>query len=233
MTVGSAPYDRAMPSRILLVEDDHGIGASLVAALEGDGHLVRWADDARSARAAFTEAAPDLVLLDVGLPDADGIALCRWFRDRRNDVPVVVVTARDAEIDVIVGLDAGATDYVTKPFSSAVLCARVRAHLRSGRASTEEVIEVGSLRIDRGSRTVVVDQVDVTLRRREFDLLVVLAAEAGRVVSRERLLADLWDVTWDTSSRSLDMHVLSLRRRLGGDVEITTVRGVGYRLELG
>ena len=144
------------------------------------------------------------------------------------DIPVIIVTARDAEIDVIVGLDAGASDYVTKPFSSEVLLARMRAQLRStGRGSIGEVLESGSIRIDRAARTVTVDGRPVELRRREFDLLDLLVVDAGRVVTRERLLADLWDVHWDTTSRSLDMHVLALRRRLGDGVVIGP--GTPYR----
>ena len=223
-----------MTSRVLLVEDDVAIATAVVAAVEAAGFEVTWEQDTSGARRRFHEHAPDIALLDLGLPDGDGIALCRWIRDRRPDIPVVIVTARDAEIDVIVGLDAGASDYVTKPFSSEVLLARMRAQLRStGRGSIGEVLESGSIRIDRAARTVTVDGRRVELRRREFDLLDLLVVDAGRVVTRERLLADLWDVHWDTTSRSLDMHVLALRRRLGDGVVIETIRGVGYRLECG
>jgi DNA-binding response OmpR family regulator len=168
----------------------------------------------------------------VGLPDSDGFTLCRWMRGQRADVPIVLVTARDAEIDTIVGLDSGADDYVTKPFSMAILLARVRAHLRQQTPSGDAgIIEVGPLLIDTGARTASVAGAPLELRRREFELLAVLAREVGRVVTRERLLAEIWDVHWDTSSRSIDMHVLSVRRKLGAALVLTTVRGVGYRLE--
>jgi DNA-binding response OmpR family regulator len=173
---------------------------------------------------------PDLVLLDAGLPDVDGFTLCRWLREQHRDLPIVLVTARDAEIDIVVGLDAGASDYVTKPFSMNVLLARVRAHLRATAVSPDEAVEVGALRVDPAAYVATVDGEPVDLRRREFELLALLCREAGRVVTRERLLAEVWDLHWETSTKTLDMHVMALRRKLGDAIEIATVRGVGYRL---
>ena len=218
--------------RIAIVEDDVSIADGMRRALESHGFEVAWHPDGRSATAAVEASVPDLVLLDAGLPDVDGFSLCRWLREQHRDLPIIMVTARDAEIDVIVGLDAGATDYVTKPFSINVLLARVRAHLR-----TVDVVDpgapfsVGPLTVDPGAYTAALDGVALDLRRREFELLAYLARSAGRVVTRERLLADVWDLHWTTSTKTLDMHVLALRRKIGDPIDITNVRGVGYRLE--
>jgi DNA-binding response OmpR family regulator len=157
--------------------------------------------------------------------------LCRQIRESYPDLPIVLVTARDSEIDVVVGLDAGANDYVTKPFSMNILLARVRAHLRAAEPQDPDAaIELGSLRVEPASYVTTVDGTPVELRPREFQLLVVLSRAAGRVVTRERLLADVWDLHWESSTKTLDMHVLALRRKLGDAIEISTVRGVGYRL---
>jgi DNA-binding response OmpR family regulator len=153
------------------------------------------------------------------------------MRESYPDLPILLVTARDSEIDVVVGLDAGANDYVTKPFSMNILLARVRAHLRTAEPQDPDAaIEVGSLRVEPASYVTTIDGAPVELRPREFQLLVVLSRAAGRVVTRERLLADVWDLHWETSTKTLDMHVLALRRKLGQAIEIATVRGVGYRL---
>jgi DNA-binding response OmpR family regulator len=148
-------------------------------------------------------------------------------------VPILIVTARAEEMDVVVGLDAGAVDYVTKPFRLAELLARVRAHLRVPREGGPTVYESGSLRIDTGSRRVRLDGVELTLRTKEFDLLVELVANAGRVVTREDLMARVWDEHWFGSTKTLDVHIATLRRRLGevagGHSRITALRGVGYR----
>ena len=220
-----------MNCRILIVEDDESIGRTVSDSLASHGYLVEWCLDGASATAAIERAVPDVVLLDAGLPDVDGFTWCRWLREQHRDLPIVLVTARDAEIDIVVGLDAGASDYVTKPFSMNVLLARVRAHLRSAQSSDpNSVIEFGALRVDPAAYIVMVDDAEVSLRRREFELLVLLCREAGRVVTRERLLAEVWDLHWDSSTKTLDMHVMALRRKLGAAVEIATVRGVGYRL---
>ena len=221
-----------MPERVLVVEDDESIGRAVRDALTGNGYIAEWCTSGQAATAAVAERTPDLVLLDAGLPDVDGFSWCRWLREQHRDLPVVIVTARDSEIDVIVGLDAGANDYVTKPFSMSVLLARVRAQLRSAPpADVNAPIELGSVRIDPGAYTVTIAGSPVELRPREFELLVYLARIAGRVVSRERLLADVWDMHWDSATKTLDMHVLALRRKLGEAITLSTVRGVGYRLE--
>jgi DNA-binding response OmpR family regulator len=216
---------------VVVVEDDQSIGQIMHDALVAHGYRVEWCIDGETATAAIEAATPDLVLLDAGLPDVDGFSLCRWLRERYRDLPIVLVTARDSEIDIVVGLDAGASDYVTKPFSMNVLLARVRAHLRTADASDPAApIEIGSLRIEPAAYTAWVDGESVVLRRREFELLLVLCREVGRVVTRERLLSEVWDRHWESSTKTLDMHVHALRRKLGDAIEVATVRGVGYRM---
>ncbi len=218
-----------MKRRILVVEDDEPIGKAVTDSLGSDGYLVDWCTCGDAAMSAIERTMPDLVLLDAGLPDIDGFTLCRWLREQHRELPIVLVTARDADIDIVVGLDAGASDYITKPFSMNVLLARVRAHLRNADDS-DSAIELGALRVDPAAYTTTVDGRPVDLRRREFELLVLLCRQAGRVVTRERLLAEVWDLHWDTSTKTLDMHVMALRRKLGEVIDIATVRGVGYRL---
>jgi len=216
-----------------MVEDDAAIAETVRGALAGRGYEVRWASDGRRATEELETRVHDLVLLDAGLPDVDGFSLCRWIRDLNPLLPVIIVTARDADIDVVVGLDAGANDYVTKPFATSVLLARVRAHLRTAAMGDPEApIEIGRLRVDRAAYLAWIDGEPIELRPKEFELLTALAREAGRVVTRERLLSDVWDMHWATSTKTLDMHVHALRRKLGDGTEISTVRGVGYRLEV-
>ncbi|MCU1361096.1 MAG: DNA-binding response regulator [Ilumatobacteraceae bacterium] len=229
---GQASGDPHAGRRIVIVEDDASIGSTMRQALESHGYLALWFGTGAEATASIESAAPDLVLLDAGLPDTDGFTLCRWLRGRSPDLPIIIVTARDAEIDVVIGLDAGATDSVTKPFSMAVLLARIRAHLRSAPplVDADDPIVIGAVRIDPGAYTVSVDGRPTEFRTREFELLLYLARNAGRVVTRDRLLADVWDLHWDSSTKTVDMHVVALRRKLGDSIEIVTVRGVGYRL---
>lgn len=217
--------------RVVVVEDDESIGRAMRDALVAQGYLVNWCRDGATATDAIERETPDLVLLDAGLPDLDGFALCRWLRDEHQDLPIVFVTARDSEIDIIVGLDAGASDYVTKPFSMQVLLARVRAHLRASEAIDPMApIAVGDLLVDPAAYAVSVRGEPIALRRREFELLLMLCREAGRVVTRERLLSDVWDLHWDSATKTVDMHVLALRKKLGDAIEINSIRGVGYRL---
>jgi DNA-binding response OmpR family regulator len=221
-----------MPARVVLVEDDPAIGESVRTAFVAHGYDVEWHRTGASAIGALELAPPDLVVLDVGLPDTDGFTICRWLRGVYRALPIVVLTARDAEIDVVVGLDAGATDYVTKPFAMAVLLARVRAHLRGAETSDHDApLVIGALHVEPAAYTARVAEVPVELRPREFELLVRLARDAGRVVTREQLMADVWDEHWDGSTKTLDMHVLGLRRKVGQAITITAVRGVGYRLD--
>lgn len=220
------------PSHIAVIEDDESIGLAILGALTAHGYRVsRYVDGATATRALATEV-PDLVLLDAGLPDMDGFSLCRWLREQHRDLPLILVTARDAEIDVIVGLDAGASDYITKPFSINVLLARVRAHLRGAPGvDPDSTIVLGPLTIEPAAYLATINGLPVDLRPREFQLLLYLARDIGRVISREQMLSDIWDLHWDSSTKTVDMHVMALRRKLEGVVEIVSVRGVGYRLD--
>jgi DNA-binding response OmpR family regulator len=170
---------------------------------------------------------PDVVLLDLGLPDGDGLDVLRDIR-RVSDVPVVVVSARGDEADRVVGLELGSDDYVVKPFSVRELAARIRAISR--RRRVESSSDSGRVRVDRGRRQVSVDGQEVVLTAKEFDLLAVLAEEPGRAVPRQELFARVWDPVWVGSGKTLDVHVASLRRKLGDPALVETVRGVGYRL---
>jgi DNA-binding response OmpR family regulator len=180
-------------------------------------------------------ARPALVLLDLGLPDMDGLEVCRALRDADGDVVVMMLTARDEELDVVVGLDAGAVDYIAKPFKLAELLARIRAQLRRSGAS-QTASAPGALAVDVAARRVWLSGVALELRAKEFDLLARLAADAGSVVSRETLMADVWDEHWFGSTKTLDFHIAALRRKVdiaGSPSRITTLRGVGFRLEPG
>jgi DNA-binding response OmpR family regulator len=223
--------------RVLLVEDDETAGAVLDASLNAQGHDVQWARTARAALAA--ERPAELVLLDLGLPDMDGVEVCRRLRTSRPDAVIVMLTARADEIDVVVGLDAGADDYLVKPVPLAELHARLRAHLRRSvpAAAPARPIVLGDLLVDMASRRVVIDGAELALRAREFDLLAHLAARAGHAVTRETLMADVWDENWFGSTKTLDVHVAALRRKLDGYPNaqlpaIVTLRGHGFRLEL-
>jgi DNA-binding response OmpR family regulator len=218
---------------LLVVEDDWAIGRSLVQALTGHGAVVGWARTGSEAL-VLAGLTTDLVLLDLGLPDIDGVEVCRRLRDSYPHLDIIVLTARSGEIDVVVGLDAGADDYITKPFRLAELLARVRARLRRQPSEGPDAISVGALHLDLGARRCTVDGTEVDLRAKEFDLLATLAVDAGRVVPRRRLLAEVWDQHFDTTSKTLDMHVSALRRKIDRPEApslVTTIRGVGYRLE--
>jgi DNA-binding response OmpR family regulator len=219
---------------ILIVEDDEGIGANLQRSLATDDRSIAWARTAAAARSMARSQPPDLVLLDLGLPDGDGVDVCRALLVEQPALPIIILTARDTEIDVVVGLDSGAVDYVTKPFRLAELSARVRTHLRRV-AHDDERIVVGELTIDRASRRAAVGGIDVELRAKEFDLLACLAEVAGSALRRENLMTEIWDEHWFGSTKTLDVTVSSLRRKLDEAkpraVAITTLRGVGYRLE--
>ena len=222
---------------VLVVEDDEGIGRSLMTTLEGQGYAVAWA---QTGEAALAAAGPrtSVVVLDLGLPDVDGLEVCRRLRTRSPALQVLVLTARRGEADVVLGLDAGADDYLVKPFRLAELLARVRACVRR-HDPWDERIEVGDLVIDIEARHVEVRRVtvagrEVELRPKEFDLLLALARDAGRVVPRGRLMAEVWDEHWFGSTKTLDIHVWALRRKLDQPdrpSRISTIRGVGYRLE--
>lgn len=221
-----------MAEQILVVEDDPSIRRHLVSALRHGGFDVIEAATGMDGLSAATEAT-DLVLLDLALPDTDGVDVCRTLRAQVPEAIIVVLTARDAEIDVIVGLDAGADDYLTKPFRLAELTARIRAHLRRRGSSGGRTYQIGALRVDTAARRVHVGDAEAELRPKEFDLLARLAAHAGTAVTREQLMSDVWDEHWFGSTKTLDMHISTLRRKLGPAAgQITTLRGVGYRLEV-
>lgn len=231
---------------LLVVEDDEAIGGALVAGLRQHGHSVSWQRTGTSAVQAASARVFDLVLLDLGLPDLDGVEVCRRLRAVAPDTVIVMLTARSEEMDVVVGLEAGADDYLTKPFRFAELLARLRAHLRrvTVTSSTAPVLAVGALVVDTAARRATLGGALLDLRAKELDLLARLAAEPGVAVSRETLMADVWDAHWHGSTKTLDVHVAVLRRKLTeagqrapgepdatGRPVITTLRGHGYRLE--
>jgi DNA-binding response OmpR family regulator len=228
---------------VLVVEDDASIGRALTGALRAQGLEVLWATTGTDALELAAGSRAQLVLLDLGLPDLDGVEVCRRIRRADAHVPIVILTARHSEVDVVLGLDAGADDYVTKPFRLAELLARVRAHLRrssaTGVADLTAALAVGDVELDRDARRVRVDGEEVELRAREFDLLAFLMDHAGVAVTRERIMSEVWDEHWFGPTKTLDMHISALRRKLGETVgdesapsRITTLRGVGYRFEL-
>jgi DNA-binding response OmpR family regulator len=224
-------------ARLLVVEDDAEIGELLRSSLALHGHEVALAGDGRAALASAQADRPDLVLLDLGLPDLDGLEVCRRLRLLHPDAVIVMLTARAREMDVVVGLEVGADDYLTKPVRLAELVARVRAHLRRAAPVTRQdaPLAVGALSIEVGARRVVLHGRELELRPKEFDLLVRLAEEAGSVVTREVLMSDVWDEHWHGSTKTLDVHVAALRRKLGAapGCRIVTLRGYGYRLDAG
>jgi DNA-binding response OmpR family regulator len=219
-------------TQVLLVEDDDSIGDPLEAGLRRDGYDVVRARSAAEARAG-AEGPVDLVILDLGLPDGDGLDVCRQLR-ARSSVPIIIVTARGEEVDRVLGLELGADDYVVKPFGLRELAARMRAVLRrtvpAQVAGVEETQRFGAVVLDRRTRTVTVGDEPVGLTRKEFDLLALLAEDPGAVRTREEILSTVWDANWYGPTKTLDVHVASLRKKLGDPALIETVRGVGFRL---
>jgi len=218
-------------ARVLVVEDDLDIAPPLVRALSREGHEVDMASTGAEALKRVPQC--DLVLLDLGLPDKDGLEVCREFRSLGLDTPVLMLTARTSEADIIVGLDAGADDYLTKPFRVAEMQARVRALLR--RRTVGSVLHAGDVSLDLGSRRVTVNDTEVALTRTEASLLVLLLRDAGLAVTRDRMVRDVWGGTWPGAEQTIDVHMSSLRRKLnqagGSRDRITTLRGIGYRFE--
>jgi DNA-binding response OmpR family regulator len=211
---------------VLLAEDDAAIAEPLSRALQREGYEVSVADDGLVALEHVRGGGVDLLVLDLGLPGMDGLEVCRRIRLEVPDLPVLMLTARTDEVDFVVGLDAGADDYVSKPFRLAELLARVRALLRR---LTPETVDVGGVRMELSGRRVLVDGAEVNLANKEFELLRVLMLRAGQVVTREEILREVWNDPDLKTSKTLDMHMSWLRRKIGGERRIATVRGVGFR----
>jgi len=221
--------------RILLVEDELSITEPLAAALEREGFDAQVAGTVAEALEAAEQQQPDLVLLDVMLPDGSGFDVCRELR-RQSKVPIIMLTARGEEADRVIGLELGADDYVVKPFSAREVVARIRAVLRRAEPDASEAggtIEIGDLRLDPAKREVRRGGTPLELSRKEFDVLELLMRDAGTVVRRERLIEQVWDTNWFGSTKTLDVHVSGLRRKLGDDANepryLHTIRGVGFR----
>ncbi len=219
---------------MLLIEDDPAIRVALQRALIRRGHEVRVAGDAMTGLAAVVDAAPDVVVLDLGLPDIDGVQVLGMVRGV-SSVPVIIATARDDEREMVRVLDRGADDYVVKPFSAEQLDARIRAVLRRSRTDEpERMLTVGGLAIDRGAREVSLDGAPLDLTRMEFDLLAYLAARVGRVVSKRQLMADVWRQPYGGADKTVDVHLSWLRRKLGETAAepryLLSVRGVGVKM---
>jgi DNA-binding response OmpR family regulator len=219
-------------ARVLLAEDDDGIRGPLVRALAREGHDVEAVVNGRDAAARGMTGDHDLLVLDIGLPGLDGLEVCRRVREVDAHVPIIFLTAQDGELNTVNGLDAGADDYITKPFGMAELLARVRAQLRQ---VTVERLQAADVVVDTASRRAWHGAQELDLTPKEFDLLALLVREAGRVVTRERIMAAVWDENWFGTTKTLDMHVSWLRRKLGEDADdprhLITVRGVGLRFE--
>ena len=224
-------YDHRVP-RVLIAEDDEGIRLPLVRALEREGYEVDAVADGLEAAALATGDHHDLLVLDIGLPGLDGLEVCRRVREARPDVAVLFLTAQSGELDAVAGLDAGGDDYVTKPFRLAELLARVRAQLR--RVAPAE-LKVADVRLDAGARLAWRGDEELDLSPKEFDLLALLMSRAGQAVRREDIMTQVWDENWFGSTKTLDMHMSWLRRKIGDDAgdphRIVTIRGVGFRFE--
>ncbi|MBL8775130.1 MAG: response regulator transcription factor [Acidimicrobiales bacterium] len=225
--------------RLLLVEDDDAIAGPLVKGLGREGFEVTRV--ATGADALAAEPA-DLVLLDLGLPDIDGYEVCRRLRSE-SEVPIIVITARGDEVDRVVGLELGADDYVVKPFGFRELVARIRAVSRraasrqavagDGDTEADPVLRAGRVEVDTRTRRATVDGGEISLTRKEFDLLALLASDPGATRTRDEILEEVWDAHWYGPTKTLDVHVASLRKKLGDPTLIETVRGVGFRLGTG
>ncbi|HEY5988342.1 MAG TPA: response regulator transcription factor [Streptosporangiaceae bacterium] len=219
---------------VLLAEDDLSIADPLSRALRREGYVVNVSSDGVGTLDAALAGGIDLLVLDLGLPRLDGLEVCRRLRSEGHTVPVLILTARAVEVDTVIGLDAGADDYVTKPFRLAEFLARVRALLRRGASETSVAQGV---RVDAEARRAWAGDTELDLTTKEFDLLRLLVNDAGKVVTREQIMHEVWGDKWWGSTKTLDMHISWLRRKLGDDAQrpsyITTVRGVGFRFERG
>jgi two-component system, OmpR family, response regulator len=222
-----------MKGAILVVEDEQAIADLVRAYLKRDGFGVVWASSGEGALEELGRHSVRLVVLDIGLPGIDGFEVCRRIR-ARTGVPILILSARDDEVDRVAGLEAGADDYVTKPFSPRELVARVKAILRrvdgAGGGTEEGVLSVGDVELDRAARTVTVDGGAVELTGREFDLLAALLSHPGIVLSRDRLLELVWGGEFPGGTRTVDVHIAQLRAKLNRPELLQTVRGVGYKV---
>jgi two-component system, OmpR family, response regulator RegX3 len=222
--------------KLLLVEDERAIAEGLAVTLEAEGFEVAWVKDGAEALPAFERIRPDLILLDLMLPGLSGTEVCRAIRSR-SDAPIIMLTARDAEVDRVVGLELGADDYVTKPFSTRELVARIRAVLRRAPLLDETTVdaptEAAGVRVDRARHEVHVDGAALELPPKEFELLATLVEHAGRVLTRDQLIDLVWGSDYVGDTKTLDVHIRRLRSRIevdpGDPARIRTVRGVGYR----
>ena len=222
-----------MKVRVLVVEDEEAIAEPLADRLQREGLDATVVPTVERAREAIEADPPDVILLDLMLPDGDGRDLCREIR-KTSDVPIIILTARGEEVDRIVGLELGADDYVVKPFSGGELVARIHAVLRRGRSTARRgLIEVADIQMDPAARTVTRGGEPIELSAKEFDLLHILMANAGEVCTRERIMDEVWDPHWFGPTKTLDVHISWLRKKLEDDAGepryITTVRGVGFR----
>jgi DNA-binding response OmpR family regulator len=215
---------------LLLVEDEDSIGRLLKGYLERAGWTVVWTRSGEEALVEVVRHPVRIVVLDVGLPGIDGFEVCRRLR-ARSQVPILILTARDEEPDRVIGLELGADDYVPKPFSPRELAARIKAILRrSEQRSSEEVLTAGPIVLRRDARDAVVDGAALDLTTKEFDLLACFLEHAGIVLSRDQLLDRVWGMSYPGGTRTVDVHIAQLRRKLGRPETIQTVRGAGYKL---
>ena len=222
-----------MADKILIVEDERNIASFVAMYLKKERYQVEIARDGGEALAKADSLKPELIVLDLMLPDMDGLEVCRQIR-AGSDVPILMLTARDDDVDKIVGLEVGADDYLTKPFNPRELVARIKSILRrstqTARKPQEAVLEHGSVRIDAGRREVTVSGEQVQLAPKEFDLLWELLDHRGLVLTRDQLLERVWGYTFAGDTRTVDVHVRQLRRKLGDDCPVATVWGVGYKV---
>ncbi len=224
-----APW-RRMDSTILIVEDDRNIGDLVRRYLERDGYRVAWVRSGEDGLVELGRQRPDLVVLDVGLPGMDGFEVCRRIR-AAGETPVIMLTARDEEVDRVLGLELGADDYVPKPFSPRELVARVKAVLRRTQPKpSSDVLGLGGVELKRGAREATASGAALDLTMKEFDLLACFMEHAGLVLSREQLLEQVWGLEFPGGTRTVDQHVAQLRAKLDGALTIGTLRGVGYKL---
>ncbi len=220
-------------TKIFCVEDDKSIRDLIIYALSNEGFEVKGFEDFKSMRKGLEIETPDLFLLDIMLPGEDGLFILDWLRHNSyKDTPAIMLTAKDHEIDKVKGLDLGADDYITKPFSILELCARVRAILRRVSQDDSTIIEANGIRIDKISRRVYVDDREIELTYKEFELLAYLVQNKGIVLSRDKIMSEIWGFDFEGESRTVDVHIAFLRQKLGKKGQyIKTIRNVGYKME--